>query len=398
MQTAEAVIAEVFPTLNDDDLQVGLSAVYEEFCEMRGDFLVELVKAFKMKKVTESILVSALRKCFPAANLSVVVAFASKVAKTMSWCRSKGKSVTSGAKTTRAALRIINKMKIWPLSPAKPSVGKKLQRSLKRKLSDASAQPERELDEVENLLSSQADVVDEHSPVEIHVVSSQEPASSSADDAKTRNSILALYTNEGDKGAQSVSSPATPLKDPSVSSKPAHPLKDPTVCQYTIADGVVRTNADGREVKAHMRPGAGGFALASFSGSENEFETEIPNVALPELAPLPDGPAVMKRPATKRPAAADEAVVDAAPAAADAAPAAAVADEAPDAPYHTMWYKNSNGFGIRAKGGKQLLVVTKKRAPYEQLQAIALECIRRSAAVKDLATVVAWKSGELSRL
>ena len=125
VQTAEAVIAEVFPTLNDDDLQVGLSAVYEEFCEMRGDFLVELVKAFKMKKVTESILVSALRKCFPAANLSVVVAFASKVTNTMSWCRSKGKSVTSGAKTTRAALRIINKMKIWPLSPAKPSVGKK---------------------------------------------------------------------------------------------------------------------------------------------------------------------------------------------------------------------------------------------------------------------------------
>ena len=372
-------------------------------CE--GDFLVELVKAFKMKKVTESILVSALRKCFPAANLSVVVAFASKVAKTMSWCRSKGKSVTSGAKTTRAALRIINKMKIWPLPPAKPSVGKKLQRSLKRKLSDASAQSaqqEAHLDDVEQLLNSQGDdlIVEEHSPVEIHVVSSQEPASSSADDAKTRNSILALYshTNEGDKGAQSVSSPATPLKDPSVFSKPAHPLKDPTVCQYTITDGVVRTGADGREVKAHMRPGAGGFAMASFSGSENEFETEIPNVALPEVAPLPDGPAVMKRPATKRPAAADEAVVDAAPAAADAAPAAAVADEAPDAPYHTMWYKNSNGFGIRAKGGKQLLAVTKKRASYDQLQAIALECIRRLAAGQDLATVVAWKSGELSRL
>ena len=100
----------------------------------------------------------------------------------------------------------------------------------------------------------------------------------------------------------------------------------------------------------------------------------------------------MKRPAMKRPAAADEAVVDAAPAAADAAPAAAVADEAPDAPYHTMWYKNSNGFGIRAKGGKQLLAVTKKRASYDQLQAIALECIRRLAAGQDLATVVAWKS------
>ena len=39
VQTAEAVIAEVFPTLNDDDLQVGLSAVYEEFCEMRRGFL-----------------------------------------------------------------------------------------------------------------------------------------------------------------------------------------------------------------------------------------------------------------------------------------------------------------------------------------------------------------------
>ena len=66
--------------------------------------------------------------------------------------------------------------------------------------------------------------------------------------------------------------------------------------------------------------------------------------------------------------------------------------------YHAMWYKNSNGFGIRAKGGKQLLAVTKKRASYDQLQAIALECIRRLAAGQELATVVAWKSVEISRL
>ena len=33
----------VFPTLNESHLQVGISAAYEEFCEMRRDFLIELI-------------------------------------------------------------------------------------------------------------------------------------------------------------------------------------------------------------------------------------------------------------------------------------------------------------------------------------------------------------------
>ena len=104
-----------------------------------------------------------------------------------------------------------------------------------------------------------------------------------------------------------------------------------------------------------MRFGSRGFALAKFSGSDVEIETEMPNMALPSEAPIAASPLIA----------------------------------APPTKFRIMIYRKKNSVAIRSaeQSRKQLLCVSAKGKPLKALKSIATEAVQKLQAGESLESV-----------
>ena len=247
----------------------------EDFIASYKDFLCQLLQ--KTQRPNASVVTQACMIAFKGTEFGAATVFANRVAKAVQYCRSKGKSITSGTRTSEAVKAVCKH-----LGPMNLTQDLK-KRALQRNSSNASdPSPVRFKSSGHKDKPSDA-LISKGSNFKL---SKDRVAAMAASEQE----ILQLY---GVK-SQSLGKPTLPILSSLVEiASSQEEIISATMWLDSSAVRMKRKKGSTIEA-AKMVPGADGFAMAIFEG-EAPIPTEMPNLML----------SVLKKPATiKKPAAA----------------------------------------------------------------------------------------------
>jgi hypothetical protein len=202
--------------------------------------------------------------------------------------------------------------------------------------------------------------------------------------------------------------------EPQAAAGKAHPATKRYLDSYHLA--MAEINPDSSLKLAEMRPGPEGFCEFRF-GSEPWGSCELPNIMLSLPLKRPASSSALKRPAAKQKGRSSSAAAPQALLAAEdeEEEEEEQADEACETPevdfvepltelpnknvqYLQMYYKASQAYAFRVKGGRQVFQIVNRAAKQDSVAKLAGEVLQRLNAGDNLLKVQVWAKEAVKKL